>query len=272
MASYAPDAGVVSLSANAGYRFDRSGHSAPDAAQLSASDRIALEVSAFHEILAGVAATIGRGPTQGFVEASADLLVGSGAPSIKTSPIFVGGGGRFAVARNLRLEAEIEVSPSSRPDTSPTAPLVPIPPRFAGWLGLTYRFGAAPAPAVAPPPPAPAPVPPITPTPPPTPPVEPEETPAAHPPRGQIRGLVRSLKGTPVAAEIRIESEAPASAEAGPPEPQALRAEEGRFEIDVAPGRYRVTIAAPGYKTQKREVDIDENGVTVLNVDLRAER
>jgi hypothetical protein len=91
-------------------------------------------------------------------------------------------------------------------------------------------------------------------------------------PRGQIRGLVRSLKGTALAADIRIEPEPTASAETAPPEPQELRAEEGRFEIDVAPGRYRVTIAAPGYKTQKREVDIEENGVTVLNVDLRAER
>src|SRR5579871_1256005 len=264
MARYVPCGGAVAVTVNAGYRFDRSARSAADAAQLSASDRVALEVSQFHEVLAGVAATVGRGRAQGLLEASADLLVGSGAPAAKASPIFVGGGGRFAVARNLRLEAELEISPSSRPDTSAAAPLVPIPPRFAGWLGLTYRFGAATAPPVS----APAPAPVTGPAAPPAPPVEPAAAPEPGPPRGQIRGLVRSLKGTAVAAEIQIESQATAP----PPEPRTLRAEEGRFEIDVAPGRYWVTIASPGYKTQKRQVDVEENGVTVLNVDLRAER
>jgi hypothetical protein len=93
----------------------------------------------------------------------------------------------------------------------------------------------------------------------------------AQPPRGQIRGLVRSLKGTAVAAEIGIESENAADGAAAP-EKEDLHADDGRFEIDVAPGRYRVTIAATGYQTQTREVDVEENGVTVLNVDLRAER
>jgi hypothetical protein len=274
LASYAPAAGAFALTANAGYRLDRSAHAAADAARLSASDRIALEVSAFNEVLAGVGATFGRGPAQGFLEASADLLVGSGAPPVKTSPIFVGGGGRFAVARNLQLEAEIEVSPSSRPDTSATAPLVPIPPRFAGWLGLAYRFSgepARPAPPPPPPTPPPSPAPPVPAAPPPPAAAEPEQPPP-QPSRGQIRGLVRSLRGTAVAAQISIEAEQAEGAEAAPPEKQDLRAEDGRFEVDVAPGRYRVTIAAPGYKSQTREVDVEENGVTVLNVDLRAER
>jgi hypothetical protein len=103
-------------------------------------------------------------------------------------------------------------------------------------------------------------------------PAEPEQPAAPAPPRGQIRGLVRSLRGTAVAAQIGIESESAAAAEAAPPEKHDLRAEDGRFEIDVAPGKYRVTVVAPGYKTQTREVDVEENGVTVLNVDLRAER
>jgi len=279
LASYAPPARAFALTANIGYRLDRSAHSAPNAAQLSAGDRIALEVSAFNEVLAGVGATLGSGAAQGFVEASAELLVGSGAPPLKTSPILFGAGGRFAAGRNLQLEAELEVSPSSRPDTSATAPLVPMPPRLAAWLGLAYRFGGAPVPAARPaispsmpsaPPPAaaapPAPPPPAAEA------AEPEAAPPAPPPRGQLRGLVRSLRGTPVAADIRIDSETAEAADAAPPVKQELRAADGRFEIDVAPGRYRVTIAAPGYKTQTRQVDVEENGVTVLNVDLRAER
>src|SRR5205085_4904289 len=153
IASYAPASTAIALTANVGYRLDRSAHSAPDAARLGPGDRLALEVSAFNEVLVGAAATLGRGPAQGFVEASADLLVGSGAPAIRSSPIFLGGGGRFALARNIRFEAGVEVSPSSRPDTGPMAPLVPIPPRFAAWVGLTFRFDSAPLP------PAPAPAP-----------------------------------------------------------------------------------------------------------------
>jgi hypothetical protein len=86
-------------------------------------------------------------------------------------------------------------------------------------------------------------------------------------PRGQIRGLVRSLRGSAVAADIRIEPEA-ADTGGG----KELRAEGGRFEIDVAPGRYRVTISAPGFETQNRKLEVEENGVTLLNVDLRSQR
>ena len=331
IASYAAPSAPIALTANVGYRLDRSAHSAPDAALLSAGDRMALGVSAFDAVLVGAAATIGRGPAQGFVEASADLLVGSGAPPAGSSPMFVGGGGRLAVGRNLRIEAELEISPSHRPDTGPLAPLVPIPPRFGAWLGLAYRFGAAPRPPPPPPPPLP-----------PAPatvtlrghvsaadggkladlhvqissgdarrdiPVDDDGRFSAEgkpgeelavsaeaadhlpgraavtlatgapntvdltlerrPRQGQIRGLVRSLRGAAVAAEIAVEPETPAPGAAG--EAKQLRAEDGRFQIDVVPGHYRVTISAPGYEVQKRTVDVEENGVTVLNVDLRRE-
>jgi hypothetical protein len=86
-----------------------------------------------------------------------------------------------------------------------------------------------------------------------------------RPPQGQIRGFVRSLKGAAVAADIGIEPDA-----AG--EPKRQRADGGSFEIDVAPGRYRVTISAPGYQLQERSVEVEDNGVTVLNVDLRSQR
>jgi hypothetical protein len=281
--SYAPRASALALTANAGFRLDRSARSASDAAQLSAGDRLALEVSAFNEVLLGAAATFGRGRGQGFVEGSWDLLVGAGAPPPRSSPILVGAGGRLALGRSLRFEAELEASPSSRPAVGPTAPLVPVPPRVAFWLGLTYAFSAA-APPPAPPPPPAAP---------PSPPPEPASPPAAPPPaakpeepqtpKGQIRGLVRSLKGTAVAAEVTIEPEAPApgaaAADAGPAPPEGSakgnvtpRADGGRFKVDVAPGRYRVTISAPGFQSQKRTIDVEENGVTLLNVDLRSER
>ena len=286
--SYVSPAAPVSVTANLGYRLDRSAHSAPDAAALEPAYRVALEVSAFDEVLAGLAVTLGRGRTQGFLEASADLLVGGGAPPVGTSPIFVGAGARFAVSPALQLEGAAEVSPSGRPDVAPSSPLVPIPPRVAGWLGLAYRFGASP-PVHAPPPPAP-PVPPPPPPPPAPPPpavvppaAPPDEAPAPQDAKpiaagGQIRGVVRSLRGLAVAADIRVEPEATSSAgdqsatTGTPPEPKRLRAESGRFRVDVQPGRYRVTIEAPGYATQVRKVEVEDNGVTLLNVDLRTDR
>ncbi|HXU62944.1 MAG TPA: carboxypeptidase-like regulatory domain-containing protein [Polyangia bacterium] len=285
--SYVAPSAPVAVTANLGYRLDRSAHSAPDAAMLEPRYRVALEVSAFDEVLAGVAVTVGRGRTQGFVEASADLLVGAGAPAVTVSPMLVGGGARFAVTPALQLEANLEVSPSRRPDVGPSAPLVPIPPRAGGWLGLVYRFGVSPpvqaaAPA-APAPVTPAPLPVTAPPPPPAvPPAEHDEAPAADDakpaPGGQIRGVVRSLRGQALTADVTVEPESAALADAqagttpAATETKRIRAESGRFRVDVQPGRYRVTIEAPGYTKQVRRVDVEDNGVTLLNVDLRTER
>src|SRR6185503_2739121 len=76
--SYVPPAGAIALTANAGYRLDRSAHSAPGSAELSGGDRLALSVSAFDQILLGAAASFGRGSAQAFAEVSWELLVGSG--------------------------------------------------------------------------------------------------------------------------------------------------------------------------------------------------
>ena len=80
-------------------------------------------------------------------------------------------------------------------------------------------------------------------------------------PGGQIRGLVRSFKGANLSAEIKID-----------PLDLTLHTQDGRFEADVAPGKYEVTITAPGYETQHRRVEVEKNGVTLLNADLRSER
>ena len=80
-------------------------------------------------------------------------------------------------------------------------------------------------------------------------------------PGGQIRGLIRSFKGVGLDAEVQIE-----------PGDQTLRTKNGRFEADVAPGAYHVTITAPGFETQRRRVEVEQNGVTVLNADLRSAR
>jgi hypothetical protein len=81
-------------------------------------------------------------------------------------------------------------------------------------------------------------------------------------PPGQIRGVVHTAAGAPVAARIRIE-----------PIGKDMRAgKDGAFRVDVPPGKYEVVIDGPGLAAQRRRIEVAENGVTVLNVELRAEK
>lgn len=77
--------------------------------------------------------------------------------------------------------------------------------------------------------------------------------------QAQVRGLVRSFSGKPVAAEISI----------APGDTVITTDEQGRFSVDMAPGRYTVDISAKGYRGQQRKVRVEPEGVTVLNVELR---
>jgi hypothetical protein len=43
---------------------------------------------------------------------------------------------------------------------------------------------------------------------------------------------------------------------------------QGYFEIDLPPGSYTVRLRAFGYVSQNRRIAVEENGVTVLNVEL----
>jgi hypothetical protein len=90
-------------------------------------------------------------------------------------------------------------------------------------------------------------------------------------PPGQIRGTVRSFGGRGLTALVSIKLVRGVEASAGPSEapPHELRAEGGQFQIDVQPGSYEITIKAPDYEIQTRSVRVEQNGVTVLNVDLR---
>jgi hypothetical protein len=80
----------------------------------------------------------------------------------------------------------------------------------------------------------------------------------AAPPSGQLQGLVRSLAGSGLRAHIRIE---PAGVE--------LETDDtGTFLVDVAPGRYEVTIEAAGHEVQRRQVEVRPDGVVIVNADL----
>ena len=75
----------------------------------------------------------------------------------------------------------------------------------------------------------------------------------------QLRGLVRTFNGKPVRANVKVE----------PGGITAKTDEEGLFSLDVAPGKYKVTITAWGFKPQTVSTLVEENGVSIVNVELR---
>ena len=77
---------------------------------------------------------------------------------------------------------------------------------------------------------------------------------------GQLRGLVRAFSGKAIAAaSIRVE----------PLGIEAKTDADGVFTIDVPPGAYEVVVTAPGFAQQRRKMQVEQNGVTILNADLR---
>jgi hypothetical protein len=77
-------------------------------------------------------------------------------------------------------------------------------------------------------------------------------------PAGQVRGLVRSFRGKPLAATVHVE----------PGGGEAKTDAEGFFQLDVPPGEYEVVIESPGYRAQRRKAKVDQQGVVIVNADL----
>jgi hypothetical protein len=76
---------------------------------------------------------------------------------------------------------------------------------------------------------------------------------------GQIRGNVRSFRGAPLDATVRIT----------PGNHKVKTEADGVFSVDVEPGRYNLRIRSYGYRSQSRAVVVTPDGVTVMNVELR---
>jgi len=87
-------------------------------------------------------------------------------------------------------------------------------------------------------------------------------TEAPETPVAQLRGLIRSFAGKPLSATITI----------SPLGKKLTTDANGQFEIDVPPGAYMVVIRSYGYQTQRRQVTVDVNGVSIVNADLRKKR
>ena len=338
------DAGFGTISLDAGFRLDNSAKAVDDRQRLSAADQVSLGASDYHAALAGAALRIPVGERWyvGF-EGSADVFVGSGAPS----PI-VRGGGMFGVAVNDAISIIGYVEGAADPSLVYSAvmpgtrvTLVPYEPMVTGGLGLQARFGG-PRPVARP-------------------------TTIVEPPRvhvpvvvteiAEVTGTVVDDAGAPVvgatvtvrlknslghaitdgkgsytipdlkvgrtvdgktelddtdaAISVEVANKKPGSATATltrganaiprialdsmlPPgqlrgviinvatsrpindatvkiEPggaSVTTAGDGKFSIDLPPGRYKITVTAKGLAPQQLDVTIDPNGVAIKNIDL----
>ncbi len=141
----------LTLLGYAGARIDQSAKSAPDLARLRPGDRSALGLSDSDAVLLGIgASTRALAQSELFAEVAVDWLVGSKAPALSKSPMRATVGGRYFFKHALQGELTATIGLSGRPSLDPSAPLVPIEPRF--MLGAGLRYGHA---LHAPPPPKP---------------------------------------------------------------------------------------------------------------------
>lgn len=80
--------------------------------------------------------------------------------------------------------------------------------------------------------------------------------------RPGLRGQVVDFDGQPVQAGIQI----PALGV------ELQTDEEGRFQTDAEPGRWDVVITARGYRTQHTRVEVTQEGVVIMNIEMRRRR
>ena len=78
-------------------------------------------------------------------------------------------------------------------------------------------------------------------------------------PSGQLKGIVRSSRGSPLPAKIKID-----------PLGLELTADaDGGFEVSLPPGAYWVSVEMPGYRRQRKRVKVARDDVVVLNLELK---
>lgn len=79
-------------------------------------------------------------------------------------------------------------------------------------------------------------------------------------PPGQLRGVVHSLPNGKAVERATIT--------VSPGDVKAETAADGTFSIDLAPGKYKITVKAGSFASQDLDVTIEPNGVAIKNIDL----
>jgi hypothetical protein len=258
LAAWLAPKGDALLGSSLGFRLGKSARSAEDPARYSAGDRVALGLSEFNAALVGIGGRFLVGNTELLAESTADILVGSGAPSVSRSPIRLTAGPRHQLSKQWALELLGDVMLSKRPGAGPDDPFVPIEPRLSILAGLRFRQTLEkPRPVeTAPPPPLSE--------------LAPSRKPAAAPAPAapadtSVSGTVTDNAGTPVTG-------ATVELEVGGKVLKTTSGEDGSYRIDAVPlGEGKLTISAPGYKTITAALAAKAGAVSKVSTQLEAD-
>ncbi len=137
--AYLPEPGPASVGLALGYRHDRTRGAVDELERYRPGDRLALGVSEFDAILAGIGGSYRWGATELLAELSSDLLVGTGAPGLAMSPLRASAGARQDMGDRLTLRVLADASLSRRA-ADDLAAFVPTEPRFQLLVGLAYQL------------------------------------------------------------------------------------------------------------------------------------
>jgi hypothetical protein len=251
LAAWAPAAGPI-LGIAAGFRFDQSAKAAPARDRIRSGDRLSLGLSDFNAVLVGVGVAVPVGKTEFLGEASTDLLIGAGAPSLGKSPTRITAGVRHHLNDAFALEALAEASPSGRPSLAPTAPLVPVEPRFSLMLGLRYRL---PFDSARPPPEAAA-----------------ETTPSPAAVAAVMEAKTAALVIHVVGEDGAVTKEATINVQSGETSLPASSSGDGAYRVDGVPlGPAKIAVAAEGFTAEEQSIDVGpDSAKTPIEIRLKA--
>src|SRR5688572_21900697 len=138
--AYLPERSPLAVGSFVGYRLDRTGELLVRAEQFREGDRLALEVSDFDALSAGLGTSYRLFDTELLAEISGDVLVGSGAPRFEQSPLRATFGARHHLNAAVVLRLDADVSLSSRAAVQAGDPLYPVEPRFSLALGVACNL------------------------------------------------------------------------------------------------------------------------------------
>lgn len=214
------------IGGSGGFHADRSAQAIEDPGPISGADRITLGASSAPavELGLGISHRLTTVPLELLGELTADLLVGSSAPPVGQSPLRLSAGARYQALPQLALLAALDVGLSARPASLGGDTLMPIEPRLAGQLAISYSFSRKAAP---PPPPAAEPAPP------------PPPAAAPAPPQSSLRGRVVDEAGQGL-ADLEVTLELPGGA-------RSVRTfADGHFEFPEVPDEAEARVLAAG--------------------------
>jgi hypothetical protein len=244
----APDS-PITFAARAGFRWDNSVQSAPDADRLALSDRLALGLNQASAVLLGAGVVANVSPrVELLADATWDLLVGSGAPSAMRSPILVSAGPRFTLDRAgaWQITAIVASSPSERPAVMVGAPLVDVEPRISAFAALIVRPSLPSTPATPAAPPEPVPSPPPT-------------SPEAPIVRAALQGRILAEDGQAPIAQAHLVIRT-----MGASPREATTDDKGVFQADnLEPGPASIDVTAEGFAPVTRTLTLSESPVTL---------